>query len=130
MHSNSTRATAVLFLRARSLGRDNPDQEQHIIAAQRASCVRTAETLGAEVIREYVEYGGTASIDTRPTLRLMLDELRALRDTTYIIVTNHDRLVRRSRDAAYISLEIEAVGAELITATSVVHTKDRKEVTV
>lgn len=131
MHNNSTQATAVIFLRARFLGQDgrDHDQEQQMIAVQRVACEQAAEMLGAEVIREYVEYGGTGSIDTRPALRLMLDELRALRDATYIIVTHHDRLVRRTHDAVAISLEIEAADATLITASTVMYTK-RKEVTV
>ena len=132
VNTTDTHPTAVVFLRARHLGQGGRDQEreQHLIAHQRAMCEQAGDALGAQIIREYVEFGGSGSIDKRPVLRLMLDELRALHDTTYLIVTSPDRLVRRTHDAAVISLELEAAGTELITAASVMTLTDRQEAMV
>jgi site-specific DNA recombinase len=120
LYNNTTQPTAVIFLRARHLGTDGSDREvaQRMIAAQRTACEQRAEALGAQIIREYVEVGGTGGIDKRPALRLMLDELRALHDADYVVVTSPDRLARKTDDMVAIFLEIEAGGAQLVTAAS------------
>lgn len=135
MHNASTQthSTAIIFLRARYLGQGDRDREieLHMIAAQREACEQAAERLGAEIIREYVEYGGTSSIDKRPELRLLLDELRALRDVRYVIVTSPDRLARTMTDWTTIRFELEAAGAELIIASHTMSNRlTRKEATV
>lgn len=132
MHNNITQPTAVIFLRARYQGSDGRDgaHEQQMIAHQRAACRRAAKTLDAHIIREYVEHGGTGRLDKRPVLRLMLDELRALRDADYVIVTSPDRLTRTTHDTAAVLFEIDAAGAELVTAANIISTKHRKEATV
>jgi len=48
----------------------------------------------------------------------MLDELLALRDVQYVIVTSPDRLTRRADVMATILREIQAAGAELVTAAT------------
>lgn len=118
MNTNSHQPTAVLFLRARHIGADGRDleQENKLLAAQREQCRHMAASLGANVIREYAEHGGSGRLDTRPELRLMLDELRALRDVDYVIVTSADRLWRATSDADAIRFEIEAAGAHLVFA--------------
>ena len=121
-----------MYLRTRHPEQDSGDREikRRMIAAQRAACEQAAEALKAKIIREYVEYGGTDGIDKRSELRLLLDELRALRDVRYVIVTHIDRLARTVTDWAAIRFELEAVGAELITAANVMHTENRQEVTI
>jgi DNA invertase Pin-like site-specific DNA recombinase len=105
-----------MFLRARHLEQGSHDSkiEHHMIGAQRAACKQAAKTLNLNIVREYVEYGGTGSIDKRPELRLMLDELRAIQDVRYMIVSSPDRLTRSTADWATIRLELEAAGVELI----------------
>jgi hypothetical protein len=117
VHNNATQPTAVTFLRARALGLNGPDheREQQMIAWQRAACEQAAQQLGAQVIREYVEYGGTGRIDTRFVVRLMLNELYRRHDTTYLIVDKAERL-GKPMTQAMISLKIQAAGAELIIA--------------
>ncbi len=109
---------AAIFIRARSLGFG--DQDSWIEAAQagyqRKVCSAAAEQLGAQPIREYIEHGGTGAIDKRPELRLMLDELRALHDARYVIVTSPDRLARKTTDWDAIRFELDAAGAELVIA--------------
>lgn len=118
MGNNTTNPTAVIFMRARCLGPDGGDREveQRLINAQRAACVQAARARGAQVIREYGECGGALRIDKRPVLRLMLDELRALHDADYVIVTSLERLAQKTEDMAAILLELEAAGATLVTA--------------
>ena len=118
MNTNVNQPTAVLFLRARHVGADGRDREQenNLLAAQREQCRHMAASLGANVIREYAEHGGSGRLDTRPELRLMLDELRALRDVDYVITAGTDRLWRATSDGEAIRFEIEAAGAALAIA--------------
>ena len=105
MNNAVAQLKAVIFLR-------DPDQ---------ADCRQAAEMLGAQVIREYVEdrdRTGIRSIDKRPALRLMFDELRASRDTKYVIATSPSRLTRRADVMATILRKIEAAGATLIFSQS------------
>lgn len=109
---------AVIFLRVRAIGSTGREYEHETaqIEMQRQACMTWAAHLGATVVREYAEYGGTGPIEQRPTLRLMLDELLALHDVRYVITTGLDRLARRAEDFASLSLDIEAAGAELVIA--------------
>lgn len=121
MNNSSVQKRAVIFTRARDIGpggQRNRHLEDGMIAAQRRQCLEAADRLNAEVIREYAERGGAGKLDNRPVLQLMLDELRALRDAEYVIVTSLDRLTRMSRqDWARLKLELEADGAELVIAS-------------
>jgi DNA invertase Pin-like site-specific DNA recombinase len=129
MSTNTTQPGVVMLLRARRLGADHqrsPGIEDAIIEAQRRACRHAAEQLNARLVREYVEHGGTGTIGKRPVLRLLLDELRALRDVRYVIVAKPDRLARRRYDLATIQFELEAAGAELVVADQPLTT--RKEV--
>lgn len=115
---NNTSTHAVMYLRARSVGTDGTDRkhEETQIDMQRQACMRRAEEMGVQLIREYAEYGGTGPISERPELRLMLDELTALHDVRYVITTSLDRLARRTADLHAVHLATEAAGAELILA--------------
>jgi DNA invertase Pin-like site-specific DNA recombinase len=123
MHTNTAQKRAVIFLRARHLGIAGRDEaaENRSIENQRDRCLMMAAELDAEVVREYTEHGGAGRIDKRPILRLLLDELRALRDVDYVIVTSHERLARRTDDWARLDLELEAAGAELLIAPDGYH---------
>jgi DNA invertase Pin-like site-specific DNA recombinase len=134
MNTKTTQKRAVIFMRAREIGafglRDRM-VERAMIEWQREQCREVAQQLNATVVRENEEHGGTGSIHKRPKLRLMLDELRALRDVDYVIVTRLDRLTRNFADWNQIRFELEAVGAELIIADEAnAHQENRKEATV
>jgi DNA invertase Pin-like site-specific DNA recombinase len=62
-----------------------------------------------------------ANSTTRPVLQLLLDELRALRDVDYVIITGYDRLARRRDDWAHLELEFEAAGVRLVIAPEGYH---------
>ncbi len=62
-------ATAVIYLRVSTTGQVNTavNREGYSIPAQREICLRHAESLGATVIREYVEPGKSATTTNRPS---------------------------------------------------------------
>ncbi|MGH3193112.1 MAG: recombinase family protein, partial [Streptosporangiaceae bacterium] len=111
-----TQANAVMFLRARHVtahGRD-PESEERNIARQRAYCRSAAERLGATIIREYVEHGGTGPIRSRPILSQMLGDLRTLLGVQHVLVFSLDRLARKPEDLYELEQAIQATGARLI----------------
>jgi len=125
-------ARAVIFLRARHRGPSGSDRQAQArqLAAQRDTCRVAATHLGLVVLREYVEYGGTGPIWQRPRLRLLLEELRTLRDAAYVMVAHTDRLTRTLADHRAIELELEAAGARLIIADELPSARThQKEVT-
>jgi hypothetical protein len=111
---------AVVFLRARHLTADgrNHDSEIRHVASQRELCRAAAEQIDASVVKEYVEYGGTGLVATRPVVRQMLEDLRTLLAVAvrYILVASTDRLARKPSDVAAITGAIFAAGAYLVTA--------------
>ncbi len=133
MTNHQINAQAILFLRIRRPGSFGSDlqAEQRQLAAQRDACRQIADYLGLTVIREYVEAGGTGSIWRRPALRLLLEELRALRDAAYVITTHLDHLARTTANRQALELELEAAGAQLILAHEFQTTRaHQEEVTV
>lgn len=125
------KTTAVTFIRARYLDskQKNPNfaREQIMIDTRRAACEKMADKLGAQIIREYVEYcGGLDSIDQRPTLQRMLHELDTLRDTTYLIISGRlTQFTRRADEIKIILQKINATGVRIITAPSLGEDKGR-----
>jgi site-specific DNA recombinase len=106
-------ATAVIYLRVSSTGQltgHNP--EGYSIEAQREACERYAASLGACVVREYIEPGKSATTLRRPQLQQMLSELPDLKPT-YVIFYDLSRTARDEFDAFWILREIEASGAKL-----------------
>ena len=108
---------AVIFIRARHVGGNARDAEEWQIAAQRRACQEAAQQLGVAVIGEYIEHGGTGSLERRPVIRQMSAELLQRRDVAYVITTSVDRLARRTADLASIQLDIQAADAELVLAS-------------
>lgn len=123
LQSNTIPPTAVTFLRARHQEPNGPDREieQQMITWQRAACEQTATALGAQIIREYAEYGGTGGIDKHLTVRLMLNELHARHDVTYLIATRPDRLARQPHDWATIQQKLNTAGTTLVFAATHTH---------
>lgn len=109
-------ANAVVFLRARHITAHGGDHEseEHDIDRQRAYCQSAAERLGATIVKEYVEYGGTGPIRSRPILSRMLGDLRTLLGIQYVLVFSLDRLVRKPEDLQELEEAIQASGARLM----------------
>jgi site-specific DNA recombinase len=107
-------ATAVIYLRVSSTGQVNTavNREGYSIPAQREICQRHAETLGATVVREYVEPGRSATTTNRPRLQEMLGDLGSLKPD-YVIFYDLSRSARDEFDAFWLLREITGHGAKL-----------------
>lgn len=114
-----TQSNAVVFLRTRHItaaGRDH-DSEKRDIARQRAYCHSAAERLRFTIVKEYVEYGGTGSVASRPVVRHMLSDLRGLLGVRYVLAFSLDRLARKPEHLRELEQQVQAAGAELLQAS-------------
>src|SRR4051794_29919398 len=104
---------AVIYVRVSSAAQVNKgnDPEGYSIPAQRAACIRKAESLGAIVVDEYVDAAQSARSAARPRLQAMLERLNRDRDIDYVIVHKVDRLARNRVDDVSINLAIRQAGA-------------------
>jgi DNA invertase Pin-like site-specific DNA recombinase len=103
----------VLYLRVstdRQVRKDY-DPEGYSIPSQRDAGERRAEALDAVVIRCYTKYGETGRNTRRPALQLMLAEF----PPTYVIVYDLSRLARNRLDDATLLMQIESLGAKLVS---------------
>lgn len=135
MNTTQVRRHAAMFIRANNVNTNGEQRQRYsrdpFIDQQRALCRHAARALNATLIREYVEHGSSGKLTNRPELRLMLDELRALRNLDYLIVTTPDRLTRRTDDWTTITFELAAAGTELVIATQMLtNSSPRKEAMV
>lgn len=105
---------AIIYLRVSSAGQVNTahDPEGYSIPGQREACQRYAATLGARVIREYVEPGKSGTSLSRPALQQMLGELDELQPD-YVIFYDLSRVARDDFDALWLLREIEGRGCKL-----------------
>lgn len=112
------RVTAVTYQRvstkeqATTGGRD----EGFSIPAQREANRRKAETLGAQVVAEFVDAGESARSAKRPELQRMLAYI-ATHQITYCIVHKVDRLARNRLDDVDIHRHLIDAGVQLVSAT-------------
>ena len=108
--------TAVLYIRVSSSGQVNrgTDPEGYSIPGQRQAGDLRAQSLGASVAKEFVEYGVSGRTTQRPALQAMLKYIRKQRPT-YVIVYDLSRLARNRLDDALLMVEIEACGARLVS---------------
>ncbi len=105
--------TAVIYLRVSSTGQltgHNP--EGYSIEAQRQACERYAASLGARIVREYVEPGRTGTNTRRQALQQMLSELGEVRPT-YVIFYDLSRVAREESDAFWLLAQVKSHGAKL-----------------
>ncbi len=105
--------TAVIYLRVSSTGQltgHNP--EGYSIEAQREACERYAASLGAHIVREYVEPGRSGTNTRRRALQQMLSELDEVRPT-YVIFYDLSRVAREESDAFWLLAQVKSYGAKL-----------------
>ena len=107
--------TAVIYLRVSSRGQlTGHSDDGYSIEAQREACTRYAASLGASVIREYVEPGRSATNAQREALQRLLAELPDLRPD-YVIFYDLSRLAREEADAFYLLTQIRSSGSRLMS---------------
>jgi site-specific DNA recombinase len=112
-----TTKRAVIYLRVSTAKQANKadDAEGYSLPAQRESCYRKAEALGAEVVGEYLDRGESAKTADRREFQRMLTRIQTERDVDYVILDKIDRFARNRRDDANTLFELRAHGAQLVS---------------
>ncbi len=109
---------AVIYLRVSTPSQVNTDYNPEGISlrAQRDRCELKSLQLGAEIVREFVEPGRTAtSIEKRPVFQEMLAWVKHEHNIDYIVVYHFNRMFRNSVDAAITKRELTKVGTRVIS---------------
>jgi site-specific DNA recombinase len=109
---------AVIYLRVSTPSQVNTDYNPEGISlpAQRERCELKCSQLGAEVVREFVEPGRTAtSIDKRPVFQEMLAWLKHHRDIDFIVVYHFNSLLRNSIDSALTKRDLNKLGTRVVS---------------
>lgn len=112
------RKRAVLYLRVSTPSQVNTDYnpEGISIPAQREAGQRKTAALGADIVKEFIEPGKTAtSIDKRPVFQEMMAWLKDHKDIDYVIVYHFNRIFRNSIDAAITKKELAKHGARIVS---------------
>ncbi len=112
---------AVLYLRVSSKKQMDTavdiDPDGNSIATQREVAIRKANNLGAEVIREFVEPGVSAStIEKRGAFQDMLTFLRETPGVRYVVVYARSRAFRNYIDAAITKRLLDKLNVKLVSA--------------
>lgn len=110
---------AVSYLRVSTrdqASRGGGDSEGFSIPAQREANRRKASTMGAMVVKEFVDRGASARSANRPELQAMLEYLNE-HDIDFVIVHKLDRLARSRADDVAITAAIDASNVRLVSTT-------------
>jgi DNA invertase Pin-like site-specific DNA recombinase len=112
------RKRAVLYLRVSTPSQVNTDYnpEGISIPAQRVAGERKADSLDADIVKEFIEPGKTAtSIDKRPTFQEMVAWVKAQKDIDYVIVYHFNRVFRNAGDAGVVKRDLKKVGTRVVS---------------
>ena len=112
--------TVVIYLRVSSKSQVDTDYDPEglSIPAQREICRRKADALGLRIVGEYVELGRSGTtVQNRPEYQAMMKRISTERDVDYVMVYQLSRLNRNRVDDALVLLQMDAVGAKLLSAT-------------
>jgi site-specific DNA recombinase len=108
---------AVLYLRVSTPSQVMTDYNPEGISlpAQREACELKAAALGADILREFVEPGKSAtSIENRPIFQEMMAWLKSQKDVDYIIVYQFNRIFRNSVDAVITKRDLTKFGTRVV----------------
>ena len=86
------------------------------IPAQKAANQQKAESMGAFVVKEFVDRGESAKTADRPALQEMLEYIKEHK-VDYVIVHKLDRLARNRADDVEISRALQQVNTRLISTS-------------
>ncbi len=114
-----TPKVAVSYLRVSTRDqarRGGGDDEGFSIPAQRDANRRKASTMGAMIVKEFVDRGASARSANRPELQRMLEYLED-HDVDFVIVHKVDRLARNRADDVEIMKALEASNVRLVSTT-------------
>ena len=113
-----TPKVAVSYLRVstRDQAYRGGQAEGFSIPAQRDANKHKAASLGAIVVKEFVDRGASAKTTNRPELQAMLDYV-AENPVDYVIVHKVDRLARNRADDVEINQALDKAGVRLVSTT-------------
>ncbi|MHB1341018.1 MAG: recombinase family protein [Coriobacteriia bacterium] len=113
-----TPKVAVSYLRVstRDQAYKGGEAEGFSIPAQREANKHKAASLGAIVVKEFVDRGESAKTTQRPELQRMLEYV-ADTDVDYVIVHKVDRLARNREDDVEINRALGQAGVQLVSTT-------------
>jgi site-specific DNA recombinase len=109
---------AVIYLRVSTPSQVNTDYNPEGISlpAQRDACELKCVALNAEVAREFVEPGRSATtIDKRPVFQEMIAWLKAEKNIDFVVVYQFNRIFRNSIDAAITKGELNKLGIRIVS---------------
>ena len=115
---DTTAKRAVVYLRVSTSSQVKTDYNPEGISlpAQREGCESKAASLGAEIVKEYVEPGRTATdIEHRPVFQEMLAWIKNEKNIDYVIVYHFNRIFRNSIDAHITKRELAKHGARIVS---------------
>ena len=115
------RAVSYLRVSTREQAQRGGHEEGFSIPAQRAANKRKAKTVGATIVKEFVERGASGTSTRRPALQAMLrylEEAIASGETIdYVIVHKLDRLARNRADDVVLNQRFDELGTRLISTS-------------
>jgi site-specific DNA recombinase len=114
---DGTAKRAVLYLRVSTPSQVNTDYNPEGISlpAQREACELKCSSLGADIVREFVEPGRSAtSIENRPVFQEMMAWIKAERNVDYIVVYQFNRIFRNSIDAVISKRDLTKYGTRVV----------------
>ena len=91
---------------------DQQAETGYSLGAQIADCTAMARTLGATLVKEFIDDGYSGAYLDRPALTSMRDSVRA-KMFDFVVVYDIDRLSRNLSHQLLITDDIEAAGAKL-----------------
>jgi DNA invertase Pin-like site-specific DNA recombinase len=111
----SKRALLYLRVSTKEQAMRSGDPEGYSLPTQREACLRKAQSLGADVIDEYLDKDTGTMVDKRPAMQKLLARVAKERDFDFVIVHKLDRLARNRLDDANMTVTLEAAGATLVS---------------
>jgi site-specific DNA recombinase len=109
------KAVSYLRVSTKEQAERDGDPEGYSIPAQREANMRKAESIGAEIVAEFVDRGESARSADRPELKRMLKFVRS-EPISYCIVHKVDRLARNRADDVEINLALETSNVRLVSS--------------
>ena len=111
------RAISYIRVSTRGQAQRGGAAEGFSIPAQREANKKKAASLGALIVKEFVDRGESARSANRPELQKMLAYIQEAGDIDYCIVHKLDRLARNRADDVDINRALDQAGVRLISTT-------------
>lgn len=112
------RAVSYLRVSTREQAERGGREEGFSIPAQRDANKKKATSMGAMVVKEFVERGVSGTTINRPALQSMLKYLEEEGETIdYVIVHKVDRLARNRADDVELNARFDALGIRLVSTS-------------